>query len=492
MRSHQQVQNVSTHNPSREAQLRAFRLLSNGSNNMHVPAQQLLDMRDPLASPMQGNRVLFSSRFRNINDSSMSAFTTTLTNTILNPYAMQVLNIDIPATGHNITQDNQILYFVEKVDTTMHFFAAYLPVGNFTASDLADVIAISMQNAQCVNYPGTLPQNTYVCTYEDGYTNTIRITADVNDFFNILSPVTPPAQPILSVTKVNDRTVSITTALKAHGIGKGDIIETLSIRNEEGTFIIRNLQILSSDSCDPNSSTFTVTNPNANYVWPFTSTVASAQTSSMQTKSMRNNIGPTIGYALSTTTTFIPVLHFTNRSGTRTLVTALPHGLETGDQADVYVGSTRVLTITVQASSNQFHLSTTSSLTLTDVQNVPEGNVTLVTKSRMAPNKIDLTSQNRTVLIRCLLNGTTEVGSIFVPSSPTRFLARVQISSAPNTMQYVQESLHSMGVFELPHPIKQLYNVRLELYNENGLTLYDTNGVHWSCVLEFMCDNNGN
>ena len=121
----------------------------------------------------------------------------------------------------------------------------------------------------------------------------------------------------------------------------------------------------------------------------------------------------------------------------------------------------------------------------------PRANAYLVTKHRIAPNKVDLTYMNRTVLVRCLLNGTTEVGSITASQSVMSFLARVQLSSAPNSIQFVKESLHSMGVYELPQAIKKLTHVRLELYNENGMDLYDLHGINWSIGLEFMCDSHG-
>ena len=225
--------------------------------------------------------------------------------------------------------------------------------------------------------------------------------------------------------------------------------------------------------------------------WPFSSNSVSADASSLITTAMRQNVGRTIGFDISSVESPIPILHYSQRFSVQTIVTSLPHGLETNDQADLYIDGRFSRTITFTGAPSDFDL-TFSSANLGGLENPSAANAYLICKNKLAPNKLDLTSMNRNILIRCLLNNSIEVGSIHVPTSSMRFLARVQVISSPNSVQFVQELLHSLGLYELVQPIKSLVSVRLELYNENGLDFYDTHGVDWSIVLECMCDNNGN
>ena len=110
----------------------------------------------------------------------------------------------------------------------------------------------------------------------------------------------------------------------------------------------------------------------------------------------------------------------------------------------------------------------------------------------VSPKKVDLSLQSRDVLIYCKINRTQEVGNFFVPGVNNRFLARVQLTCEPNSFQFNLNADHIVGVFQLDLPIQKINSVTVSLYNETGLLLYDTNGVEWSAVFEFMCDNNGN
>lgn len=536
--------NNSSLNPKREASLRALRMQS-GYENSYISPEAMAQHNDPFSDPIQGNRIIISSRLRNTDDDNTSSFTIPFSTTLTNTSAIRIMNVDIPVTGSTINEGNDSLYFSEEVgggSMLFNLFAARLPHGIYTATDLATVIAFAMQCAQCQTSPIVSPANTYTCVYEDTFSNTIRISSTVPSGssnmtpFAIQAPTLPQGTIMnhmnrLQITSIawNSTThmLTFTTKNKTHGIAQGDVIATLIIRPQfldtvnnnqryaAPTLTLQNHAITKSDVCDPNSNVISIAMDaslwtvfaNANVSFLPNNVFTISESSYLSTMAMERNVGKTLGFTRSVSQSHFDIIGvgYNTSNSVATFITSSPHGFSIGGKVTVYVQGKTLAnqTITVIPNDQTFcihYVSLTSSpnnispagdisgaqVILTDGTN---GTISVMA---ISPQKVDLTLQSRVVLVHLQINRTQEVGNVFVPNVNHRFMARVQLNTEPGTIQFNHNSEHIIGTFQLDSPIQKINGITISLYNETGLLLYDTHGVEWSAVLEFMCDNNGN
>lgn len=535
-------------NPKRESSLRAMRMQS-GYQNSYISPEALARLNDPFADPIQGNRILISSRMRKTEDTSSSSFTIPLSTTLTNTSAIRIMNVDIPVSGNTINTDNDTLYFSEEVDSSIgivngggpafNLFAARIPHGVYSATDLANIASTSMQCAQCLSATIVSPANIYSCTYEDTCSSTIRIAAipgpNMNNVtpFTVLAPTNPQGTIMnhmnnIQVTSIlwnaGTNKLTIVTKSKSHGILSGDTIYMLVIRPQfidtitnnqrykAPNLTIQNHPITKTDQCDPNSNFISITIDPLKFA-AFTDAGITAipndtfmimESSYLSTVAMDRNIGKTLGFTKSTTQSVFEIIgiSWNPLSDIATFVTSSPHAFTVGSTVTIIVqGQTlqnqAVTTIqNIQSFSINYPLFTNNiapaGSLVGAIAYLTDGIIGTTSTLAVSPKKVDLSLQSRDVLIYCKINRTQEVGNFFVPGVNNRFLARVQLTCEPNSFQFNLNADHIVGVFQLDLPIQKINSVTVSLYNETGLLLYDTNGVEWSAVFEFMCDNNGN
>jgi hypothetical protein len=220
---------------------------------------------------------------------------------------------------------------------------------------------------------------------------------------------------------------------------------------------------------------------------------------------MDRNIAPALGFATSSvpsTGTFIGISNIMLRLATATIVTSIPHRMLAGSRF-------RLVTKTGQASGcqigqvlNDFTFTaaigtTTGSIPGSLLQVNPENmfvvgqTVSGIDSLCIGSRKIDLSIAKRNVLIRCILNHSIEIGNLFLSHTNTRFLARVQLKAGSNSIQFSTDLDHTQGVYVLPKPINRVDNIRLELYSDTSQGPYDLQGLDWSLLANFICDNDG-
>jgi hypothetical protein len=317
--------------------------------------------------------------------------------------------------------------------------------------------------------------------------------------------------------------LTITTKTNPHGLAPGDVIAQMVIRpiicdpqqqqqQPPQPFVLRNYQIQKGDSCNMDSNVLSITIDSS--LWAAfaqagitslpNSSFGIADSSSFTTYAMEKNIGKTIGFTKSVKQTVLSIIGvaFDVASGNVTFTTNVPHALTVGSYVTINMQqqtiTSALVTVTPHACAFAIHNSTfTSSFSpagdLTNAFAFPtDGANHLSSVLAISPQKVDLTLQNRIVLIHCKINGAQEIGNVFVPGVNNRFFARVQLAGDNGAIQFYRNPEHVIGVFQLELPILKVNSVRISLYNETGLVLYDTHGVEWSAVLEFMCDNGGN
>lgn len=476
----------------------------------------------------QGNRVLLSSKLRNIAESpNTNSFTINLSQPLYNVTLVRVCGIDVPITGHAINNTNDCLYFSESqpgFDETL--FEARIPWGTYTASDLMLVLSTCARAAKPSAYqvggsPATgNPKNVYYFTYEGAFTNTVSVTATNSDAvpFTLHAPNTSFSGAALygdmyaldlNIVTWNPATstLTLTTKTPTHGIATGDILRFVSLNASGISFSLSNISLSAGSTSNPDSNVIILQNLN-NIQWPFASNVLDAVGSSgligvVVSAAMDRNISRFLGFTTSSKPTANPIIGIYNKSteNTVSICCAYPHRLSLLQNSRFAVvganGTVLANNVPVSAVPNTFTVSCLKSnydpsIDLQGAFIYGQSSSSLIYNNIFATQKIDLSSFNRNVLVRCILNNVHEIGNVFLPSTNMRFLSRVQMKQNPGSIQFQSRADQAQDVFLLSQPIGRLLSVRLELYSEVDHKLYNLQGAEWTMDAEFFCDNSGN
>ena len=267
---------------------------------------------------------------------------------------------------------------------------------------------------------------------------------------------------------------------------------------------IQSKSILSGNgsSADPQTNLITLVMDNS-FVWPFGSDSVDHLQGNIITASMDRNMARHLGFVLSTLSgTKVIVENIRIGLDSTTMVTASPHRMESNAYFQFVSKTGTVNACRVTSIINEFTFtaaigSTTGSIPGQYLQISPD-QIYIVQQTAsgakstcIGSSKIDLTVGKRHVLVRCVLNGSYEIGNIFLPQSNMRFLARVQLKSISNSIQFSTDSDHIEGSYIMPKPMNRVDSIRLELYSDSTQKLYDLQGLEWSLLADFVCDNEG-
>jgi hypothetical protein len=302
--------------------------------------------------------------------------------------------------------------------------------------------------------------------------------------------------------------LTLNTRNPVHGIATGDTIQFLTLIDKDNgvqiTLQPQTIRLGNGMTANPSTNEIQVSLPTS-FVWPFTQNVLVNMQGSIVTASMERNLAKDLGFTVSMPNgSRLQVVNIGIFLVTCTLITNIPHRMEPGSIFRYVADNQSRDDCVVVSVINDFTIgvaigSSPGCIPGSMLHVSPDQNYYLIHKTssaidslRVAPNKIDLSRTKRHVLIRCLLNGSQEIGNVFLPNSNMRFLAQVQLRVASNSIQFSTDSDIIEGSFLFPTPVSKVDSIRLELYSDDTQELFDLQGVDWSLVAHFVCDNEGN